>query len=143
MVTGTGWDIVPATDAEVAYSSVMIIIGTGTYITILSSVTSIVSQFGIAKNKRMQKFERILQHLRKTKAPASLIARTRGYYDFLWADEAKVETSFTDEVQGLPPSLQAALFQQFHDAYLSRVPILLMLSPKAIFALASKWTHEM
>ena len=143
VVTGTGWDIIPATDTEVAFSSIMIFIGTATYVTILSSVTSIVTNLGSAKNKRMEKFERILRHLRKTKAPPLLIARTRGYYDFLWADDEKMSDSFFDEVQGLPPSLQASLFQQFHDAYLDRVPILRMLSPKAIFALARKWQHEM
>jgi hyperpolarization activated cyclic nucleotide-gated potassium channel 2 len=53
VVTGAGWDIIPATGVEVFYSSVTIIFGTVLYITILGSVTSIVSNLNIAKSKKV------------------------------------------------------------------------------------------
>jgi hypothetical protein len=52
-VSGTGWDIIPATGIEVAFSSIMILTGTVLYITILGSVTSIVSNLNQAKSRKM------------------------------------------------------------------------------------------
>jgi CRP-like cAMP-binding protein len=144
VVTGTGWDIIPATGPEVAYSSVMIVVGTIFYITILGSVTSIVSNISNVKHKKMSQLDAVLTHLHQTKAPRALVNKIRGYYDFRWADEggSAKEGSFGVEVELLPKSLQLELFQEMHSTYLTKVPALKPLPPMATFFLSKKWSRE-
>lgn len=141
VTTGAGWDIIPATIPEIAYSSVMILVGTFVYITILGALTSIISNFNVAQQQKMAQLDAVLAHLRQNKAPQGLIGRIRGYYDFLWADDSSNAASkgFTTEVATLPRSLQLELFQEINRAYFAKVPILNMLPPMAIFVLAKYW----
>jgi hypothetical protein len=110
VVTGAGWDIIPATSTEVAFSSIMILTGTVLYITILGSVTSIVSNLNQAKSRKMAQLDAVLSHLHATKASRALVHKIRGYYDFVWSDDQnaslKSPASFNDEVETLPRSLQ-------------------------------------
>jgi hyperpolarization activated cyclic nucleotide-gated potassium channel 2 len=142
VVTGAGWDIIPATPPEVAYSSVMIIVGTIFYITILGSVTSIVSNINVDRSKKMSQLDAVLTHLHQTKAPRALVHKIRGYYDFRWADDgSSAEGIFGTEVESLPKSLQLELFQEMHSAYLHKVPALKPLPPMATFFLSKKWSR--
>ena len=54
VVAGIGWDIIPTTEVEIGYSSVVIVLGTVIYIIILSSVTSIVANFNSTNAKKSE-----------------------------------------------------------------------------------------
>jgi hypothetical protein len=144
VVTGIGWDIVPATGIEVAFSSIMIIAGTVLYITILGSVTSIVSNINQANHKKRARLEAIITHLTKSKASRSLMNKIRGYYDFMWADEAICEDSgdFSEDVEALPKSLQLGIFGEMHRDIVEKVPLLSRLGHQAVFAVAREWTRQ-
>jgi hypothetical protein len=142
VTTGVGWDIIPATSLEVAFSSVMILCGMILYITILGSVTSIVSNIGHAKSIKMARLDAVIRHLTASKASRSLVLKIRGYYDFMWADDAiKESATFDEEVAHLPKSLQLGIFDEMHRDIIGKVPILQPLNAKAVFAIARSWNR--
>jgi hypothetical protein len=53
VTTGVGWDVIPATEVEVAFSAIMILCGMALYISILGSITSIFANFNQAKALKM------------------------------------------------------------------------------------------
>ena len=59
VTTGAGWDIVPTTKVEVAYSAVMVLIGTVLYITILGSVTSVIGNMNLINSKKLAQLDAV------------------------------------------------------------------------------------
>jgi hypothetical protein len=70
--------------------------------------------------------------------------KIRGYYDFMWADDAMREESaaFSEEVSALPKSLQLGIFDEMHRDIIERVPIFLRLGHQAVFAIAREWRRQ-
>jgi hypothetical protein len=77
----------------------------------------------------MARLDAIIQHLASAKASRALTHKIRGYYDFMWADDAiKESAAFDEEVARLPKSLQLGIFDEMHRDIMGRVPILQVLS---------------
>jgi len=141
VVTGVGWDIIPTTGPEIAYSSLMIVLGTVIYITILSSVTSIVSNFNSANSRKMIQMQSVLAYLKSHMVSTAITKQIRGFYEFMWQDGADANQA-PEYIDALPDSLQVALASEMHSKIFSKLPLFRDLPPDAVFFLANNWSRQ-
>jgi len=136
--TGIGWDIIPGNSYEIAYSSVMILTGMFTYITILSSVSAIFSQLNLKNQKRIAKMDSIYAYLKSAHVTKDLKRDISAFYDFMWMDSLGSEDG-SAFIKDLPKSLQVRLVTEIHTELLDKLSIFKDMTPAATFHLVNVW----
>jgi len=135
---GCGWDIIPGTKIEVAFSSLMIMVGAMLYITLLGTVTTIVSNLNAEQSKRIGQLESVMSFLKKRMVPKVAFKRVREYYEFMW-EGTSAGSEPQRQLDLLPSSLQIQLASEMHKNLLSQIPVFKSLGPEAAFYLVKCW----
>jgi len=138
--TGVGWDIIPTTPLEVAFTSVMIVIGVMMSVTIIGSVTSTLQNINSAQQVKRQKMERIFSYLRSRMVPAATQAKIRGYFQYLWSYDVEIDEPFP--LDTLPDSLQVEVAVEVNRHLIEKVPIFHGMSPEATFDIISSLVRK-
>jgi len=138
--TGVGWDIIPTTPLEVAFTSIMIVIGVMMSVTIIGSVTSTLQNLNSAQQEKRQKMERIFSYLRSRMVPASTQAKIRGYFQYLWSYDVEIDEPFP--LDALPDSLQIEVAVEVNRHLIEKVPIFHDMSPEATFDIISSLVRK-
>jgi len=138
--TGVGWDIIPTTPLEVAFTSIMIVIGVMMSVTIIGSVTSTLQNLNSAQQMKRQKMERIFSYLRSRMVPATTQAKIRGYFQYLWSYDVEIDEPFP--LDALPDSLQIEVAVEVNRHLIEKVPIFHGMSPEATFDIISSLVRK-
>jgi len=103
-------DLTPATDAQVAYTMVAMILGVGVYSYVIGNVASLLANIDLAKNHYLENMERLGAFVRYRNIPPVLQRRLRDYYTYLWENRLGYDESSI--MADLPDSLrtEVALF---------------------------------
>lgn len=137
---GVGWDIIPGTKAQVAFSSIFIVIGALIYITLLGTVTTIVANFNAEHTRRLAKLESLLSYLKKRMVPKAAFKKVREYYEFMW-EGGSASAQPQQQLESLPASMQIQLASEMHKSLLSQIPVFRNLRPEASFFLVKNWAR--
>jgi hypothetical protein len=134
VTTGTGWDIAPGTPVEVAFTTLMIIVGTLLNVLIIGGVTSIVSNIGHSKRAKRDQLDKISTFLRRRMVPKHLHGKIREYFSFLWSyDIDNVSETDDDVLSVLPKSLRKEVALSVNGELVNRVPLFVGMSADATF----------
>jgi hypothetical protein len=103
-------DLTPITDAQIAYTMAVMLLGVGVYGYVIGNVTSLLANIDLAKSHYLEKMERLAAFMRYRNIPPSMQRRLRDYYVYLWEhrlgyDESSVMSELPDSLR-----IEVALF---------------------------------
>jgi len=135
--TGAGYEVLPNNRAQIAYSALIIIIGSALYCNILASMTSIIQGFGAGSAKKNEQLETIFAYLKREPTTKSLRNQIRAYYDFMWTDGLGEEVS--DLIRDLPESIQMDIATKMNGAVLENIAMFRGMHSAATYYLVQNW----
>lgn len=138
---GVGWDIIPGTKVQVAFSSAFIVIGAFMYITLLGTVTTIVANFNAEKTRRINQLESLIFYLKQRMVPKNMFKQVREYYEFMWEGGTGGSES-QQQLESLPESMQIQIASEMHKRLLAQIPVFKNLNHKAAFFLVKNWEQK-
>jgi hypothetical protein len=135
--TGAGYEVLPNTREQIAYSALIIVLGSALYCNILASMTSIIQGFALSSTRKAAELETIFQYLRREPTTKHLRNQIRSYYDFMWTDGLGGEVSTL--VSGLPKTIQMDVAAKMHAAFFKEIEMFAGMHSAAVFFLVQNW----
>lgn len=114
-------DIVPKTNAQIAYAMVVILAGVGVYSYVIGNVANLLSNLDMAKRHHMESMERLGAFLRHRNIPIDLQRRLRDYYAYLWENRMGYDESSV--MADLPQGLRTEVALYLRRDLIERTPL--------------------
>lgn len=97
-------DLTPTTDAQIAYTMVVMFLGVALYGYVIGNVTSLLANIDLARRHYLENMERLGAFMHYRSIPPTLQRRLRDYYAHLWEhrlgyDEASVMADFPESLR--------------------------------------------
>ena len=134
-LTSVGYgDIVPSTNAEMAYAMLVMILGVGVYGYVIGNVAALLANIDPARVRHRELVDRVTAFMRYRRVPAGLQRRILDYYEYLW--EKRLGYDESAAISGLPPSLRTEVSLFLNRDILQKVPFFRAASDDFIKAIA-------
>ena len=114
-------DITPVRTVEYFFAMCVMLLGASLYAVIIGNVASLFGGLDAARIDHWKRLDRVAEYLRHRKTPPEMIARVRGYYEYMWEQHGGVrgENSLVD----LPGPLRLELLRHLAGELLGAVPL--------------------
>jgi hypothetical protein len=136
-------DISPHKDniKELIYTMFVQIVGVGMYGYVIGNVASLLANLDMAKAAFRARMEEINNYMRTKKLPASMQAKIRAYYDYMW--ETHQSTGEDSTLEKLPLSLSLEVQLYLNRGILTTVPFFKDADEVFIREIIPKLRHHM
>ncbi len=115
-------DVTPTTDAQRAYTMLVMILGVGVYGYVIGNVAHLLANLDLAKAHYLANLERLSTFMRYRHIPPPLQRRIYDYYAYLW--ENRLGYDETTVLAELPPSLRTEVSLVLKQDFIQKVPFL-------------------
>jgi CRP-like cAMP-binding protein len=123
----------PVHGTEIAFSSIMVVIGVFVISTTIGNVTSAIAYMKSANNENTSKWRSIKLYLHSRMVPSTMVHKIEDYYKFMW--DSGINQMDRTVLKDLPASLQAELALHMNDLLVSRCPIFQGLTAEVTYEL--------
>jgi voltage-gated potassium channel len=113
-------DITPATNEQMVYAMVVMIIGVGVYGYVIGNVATLLANIDLAKAHYRANLERLSTFLNYRKIPHDLQHRIYTYYTYLWENRLGYDEAAI--LSDLPPTLRAEVSLVLKREFIEKVP---------------------
>ncbi len=114
-------DITPSTNAEYAFTIVVMVAGASMYALIIGSIASLVSSVDAARSTFWQRVDGISQYLRSRGVPDRLQGQIQAYYEYIW--DRYRGTATQQFLRDLPDSIRLEVVFHLTRDLIDRVPL--------------------
>lgn len=120
-------DVLPTTDAQKLYATVVMVLGIGVYAFIIGNIATILTNLDPARALYLQRLERIDAFMRYRRLPRRMQHRVRSYYQYLWTH--RVGHNESEVLNELPPHLRTEVALFLKKDLIENVPLFQKASP--------------
>jgi hypothetical protein len=120
-------DIVPARNAEYAFTILVMVLGASMYALIIGSIASLVSSIDAAKAAFWDRADGVSQYLRTRAVPESLQRQIRDYYEYIW--ERYRGSSTQQFLRDLPDPIRLEVVFHLTRELIEKVPLFRQAEP--------------
>lgn len=114
-------DVLPTTDAQKLYTTIVMLLGIGVYAFIIGNIATILTNLDPARALYLQRLERIDAFMRYRRLPRRLRHRIRSYYQYLWIHRVGYDES--EVLRKLPPHLRTEVAMYLKKDLIENVPL--------------------
>lgn len=115
-------DITAITPVQMAYASLIQILGVGIFGYVLSNVAGILARADAARERHMNNLDKVETYMKIHRIPTDLKRRIRTYYQYLWQSKKGYQNA--DLLVDLPETIQSQLLLHVNQSIIKKVPFL-------------------
>ena len=138
VTTGIGGDINPKSQIEVAFTTVVTIVGLMMYSLIIGSASSALANMDSTATQRRQTLDKVSAYMRSRKVPAFFQRIIVDFYQHMWTTPMKESDVFKD----LPESLRSRLSMVLNRDLIDRIPVFRNMTAEVYIRLVQKLYHN-
>ena len=129
-------DITPATNGEMLYTMMVMLLGVGVYGYVIGNVASLLTNIDPARIRHRELVEKVTAFMRYRRVPGELQRRILNYYEYLW--EKRLGYDELAAISDLPPTLRAEVSLFLNQDIIQKVPLFQGGSEEFIRAIVSE-----